>query len=132
MARSKEASAASKSLVLIALVLAIAAMYFGRQLFIPLALAVVFTFLLTPFVSFLEKIHFRRVPAVITVLVLAFALGGIVTWKVANQLVEVMVNLVDYKANLDTKIRSLHASKDGNLSKATATIQALSLSLIHI
>lgn len=132
MARSKEASAASKSLVLIALVLAIAAMYFGRQLFIPLALAVVFTFLLTPFVSFLEKIHFRRVPAVITVLVLAFALGGIVTWKVANQLVEVMVNLVDYKANLDTKIRSLHASKDGNLSKATATIQALSKELAAV
>jgi predicted PurR-regulated permease PerM len=132
LARSKEASAASKSLVLIALVLAIAAMYFGRQLFIPLALAVVFTFLLTPFVSFLEKIHFRRVPAVITVLVLAFALGGIVTWKVANQLVAVMVNLVDYKANLDTKIRSLHASKDGNLSKATATIQALSKELAAV
>ncbi len=131
MARSKEASA-SKSLVLIALVLAIAAMYFGRQLFIPLALAVVFTFLFTPFVSFLEKIHFRRVPAVMTVLVLAFVLGGIVTWKVANQLVEVMVNLVDYQANLDAKIRSLYTSKNGNLSKATTTVQALSKELAAV
>ncbi|MFZ0938475.1 MAG: AI-2E family transporter [Candidatus Sulfotelmatobacter sp.] len=132
MARSKEVSASSKSLVLIALVLAIAAMYFGRQLFIPLALALVFTFLLTPFVSLLEKIRFRRVPVVITVLALAFALGGIVTWKVANQLVEVMVNLGDYNANLDTKIRALHASKDGNLSKAAATIQALSKELAAV
>jgi predicted PurR-regulated permease PerM len=121
--RSNETSAASKSLVLIAFVLAIAALYFGRQLFIPLALALVFTFLLTPFVTFLERIHFSRVPAVITVLVLSFAVGGAVAWRVANQLVEVTVNLADYKANLDTKIRSLHTSKDGSLGKATAAIQ---------
>jgi predicted PurR-regulated permease PerM len=127
--RPKESSASSKSLVLIAAVLAIAAMYFGRQLFMPIALALVFTFLLTPFVSFLEKIRFRRVPAVFTVLVLAFGLGAAVAWGVANQLVEVMVNLVDYKANLDAKIFSLHVSKSGSLSRAMATVQELSSEL---
>ncbi len=132
MVRSKEASASSKSLVLIAFVLAIAALYFGRQLFIPLALAVVFTFLLTPFVSFLERLHFGRVPAVITVLVLSFALLGTVTWGVASQLVDVMVNLADYKTNLDAKIRSLHARKPGNLSKATATVQELNKELAAV
>src|SRR5208337_2228582 len=65
LARSKETSASSKSLILIAFVLAMTALYFGRQLFIPLALAVVFTFLLTPLVTLLEKIHFSRVPAVL-------------------------------------------------------------------
>jgi len=35
-------------LTVIAFVLAIAALYFGRKVFIPLALAVVFSFLLTP------------------------------------------------------------------------------------
>ena len=124
MARSKDGSA-STSLVLIAFVLVIAALYFGRQLFIPLALALVFTFLLAPLVTLLEKIHFRRVPAAFTVLALAFALAASVTWGVANQLVEVMANLADYKTNLDTKIRSLHGPKSGNLSKATATIQEL-------
>jgi len=130
--RSKESSASSKALVLIAVVLAIAAMYFGRQLFIPLALALVFTFLLTPFVSSLEKIRFRRVPAVVTVLVLAFGLGAAVAWGVANQLVEVMVNLADYKDNLDAKILSLHISKGGSLSKATATVQELSNELAAV
>jgi len=71
LASSKEASA-SKSLVLIAFVLAIAALYFGRQVCIPLALALVFSFLLTPFVSLLEKLRFGRVPAVLTVLILSF------------------------------------------------------------
>jgi len=109
------------------------ALYFGRQLFIPLALAVVFTFLLTPFVTFLEKrIHFSRVPAVITVLVFFFAVGGAVAWRVANQLVEVTVNLADYRTNLDTKIRSLHASNNGRVSKATATIEELNKDLAAI
>ncbi|MFZ0318539.1 MAG: AI-2E family transporter [Candidatus Sulfotelmatobacter sp.] len=131
MASSKEASA-SKSLVLIAFVLAIGALYFGRQVFIPLALALVFSFLLTPFISLLEKIHFSRVPAVLTVMVLSFLAAGAVTWGVASQLVQIMGELPDYKANLDEKILLLHASNSGNFSKATATVQDLGKELSAI
>jgi predicted PurR-regulated permease PerM len=118
--------------MLIAFMLAVAALYFGRQVFIPLALAVVFSFLFTPFVSVLERMRFSRVPAVLTVMVLAFALIGTVTWGVAGQLVEIMTDLPGYKDNLDTKIQSLQASKGGTLSKATATVQALSKELAAV
>ena len=118
--------------MLIAFVLAMAALYFGRQIFIPLALAVVFSFLLTPFVGLLEKCRFGRVPAVVTVLVLSFALAGVVGWGVAGQLVDIMVHVPDYKDNLDTKIQSLHAAKDGNLGKATATVQELNRELAGV
>lgn len=131
LASSKEASA-SKSLVLIAFVLAIAALYFGRQVCIPLALALVFSFLLTPFVSLLEKLRFGRVPAVLTVLILSFVVAGAVTWGVARQLVEIMVELPDYKANLDTKIRLLRAPRTGSLGKATATVQELNKELAAV
>jgi predicted PurR-regulated permease PerM len=124
LAPTKEASA-SKSLVLIAFVLAIAALFFGRELFIPLALALVFSFLLTPLVSLLEKMRFGRVPSVLAVLVLSFTLAGAVTWRVASQLVQIMVELPDYKANLDAKIQSLRTPNSGNLSKATITVQEL-------
>jgi predicted PurR-regulated permease PerM len=129
LVRSKDLATFSKSSMLIAFVLAMAALYFGRQIFIPLALAVVFSFLLTPFVSLLEKCRFRRVPAVLTVLVLSFMLAGVVGWGVAGQLVDIMVHIPDYKDNLDTKIQSLHAAKDGNLGKATATVQELNREL---
>ncbi len=112
--------------------LAIAALYFGRRVFIPLALAVVFSFLLTPLVILLERIRFRRFPAVLVVLALSFALVGSVGWGVAGQLVEIMVDLPDYKANLDTKIQALHPSKDGNLSKATATVHELNKELAAV
>jgi predicted PurR-regulated permease PerM len=131
LASSEEASA-SKSLVLIAFVLAIGALYFGRQIFIPLALALVFSFLLTPFVSLLEKIRFGRIAAVMTVLILSFMAVGAVTWGVAGQLVQIMGEVPDYKANLDEKIRMLHASNSGNFSKATATVQDLNKELAAI
>ena len=115
--------------MLIAFVLAITALYFGRQVFIPLALGLIFSFLLTPFVSQLEKFHMSRVPAVFIVMALAFALVGTLSWGVAGQLVEVMAHISDYKSNLDDKIQSLHAQKDGNLSKATTTVRELNKEL---
>ena len=131
MATSKAASG-SKSLVLIAFVLALAALYFGRELFIPLALAFVLSFLLTPIVSLLEKIRIGRVASVLTVLILSFVLAGSVTWGVARQLVDIMVQLPDYKANLDEKIKLLHASNSGSFSKATATVQELNKELAAV
>ena len=56
LALSKDTTASSRAIVLIAIVLAIGAIYFGRQIFIPLALALVLSFLLNPLVSLLEKI----------------------------------------------------------------------------
>jgi predicted PurR-regulated permease PerM len=127
--RSKDFTASSKSVMLIAFVLTIAALYFGRQVLIPLALGLVFSFLLTPFVTQLEKLHLGRVPAGLTVMALTLALIGTVSWGVAGQLVEVMAHVTDYKSNLDTKIQSLHAQKDGKLGKATATVKELNKEL---
>lgn len=124
--RTKEISASSKSLMVIAFVLAIAALYFGRSVFIPLALALVLSFLLTPFVSLLEKIRLGRVASVLIVGALSLGLIGIATWGVAGQLVSIMVQLPDYRENLDTKIQSLHASGSGSLGKAAASLQELS------
>jgi predicted PurR-regulated permease PerM len=116
-------------LTVIASVLAIAALYYGRSVFIPLASALVLGFLLTPFVSILEKIHLGRVPSVTIAMILALALAGMGTWGVAGQLVEIMAHLPDYKENLDAKIEDLHRSNTSNFSKATASVQELNKEL---
>jgi predicted PurR-regulated permease PerM len=90
-------------LTLVGIVVVIAGLYFGRQVLIPLALAVVFAFLLTPIVGLLEKCHLGRVPSVLAVLVLSFALLAAVGWGVTNQLMEIMVHLPDYRANTHNK-----------------------------
>jgi predicted PurR-regulated permease PerM len=54
----------------------IAALYFTREVLIPLAFALTLTFLLTPAVAFLEKLRLGRVlPVILTVLVSMTAAG---------------------------------------------------------
>lgn len=115
--------------MIIAGVLVMAALYFGRHILIPLALGLVLSFLLTPVVSLLEKIRLGRAPSVLMVLLLSLTLVGALSWGVAVQLVEIAANFSDYKSNVDVKMQSLHVSKDGNLSKAGNTFKELNRQL---
>jgi len=124
-----EVTAASRLLILVGIVVVIAGLYFGRQVLIPLALAVVLAFLLTPFVALLEKGHFGRVPSVLAALVLSFALLTAAGWGVANQLMEILSHLPDYKANIHSKIQAISAPGSGGFSKARATVNDLSKEL---
>ena len=55
-------------------IVAIAALYFGREVFVPMALAVLLSFALGPPVLLLRRWHINRVLAVIVVVVLAFSM----------------------------------------------------------
>lgn len=128
MARSSNSTVSSRSSIFIAIALAIATLYFGRQIFIPLALALVLSFLLTPLVGLLERVRFGRVPAVLVVLAFCFALTVGTTWEVAGQLLDITGHIRDYKSNLEQTIRSLHPQA-GALGQATATVQELNKEL---
>ncbi len=116
----------SRLLTLIAVVVVIVGLYFGRQLLIPLALAIVLAFLLTPIVSFLERCHFGRVPSVLLVLILSFALAGSIGWVVAGQLIDVVEQVPGYKSNLHEKIQAFRVPNASGFTKATNTVTELS------
>jgi predicted PurR-regulated permease PerM len=89
----------------------IAALYFTREILIPLAFALVLTFLLTPAVAFLEKLRMGRVvPAILTVAV-SMAAAGWITWILANQVVEVASQLPTYRQNIHAKIEALRIAE---------------------
>jgi len=123
---TNDATASSRLLTLIAIVVVIVGLYFGRQVLIPLALAVVLAFLLTPVVASLQKCHLGRVPAVLVVLVLAFALVSSVGWVVTGQLVDIVDQFPSYKSNIHDKIQSLRVSRGSRLTNATNTVTELS------
>ena len=50
-------TSSSNASLIIAVAATVAILYFGRNILIPIALALVFSFLLTPLVSWLQKIH---------------------------------------------------------------------------
>jgi len=120
---------ASTLLTPVGIVVVIAGLYFGRQMWIPLALGVVFAFLLTPAVSLLEKCRLGRVPSVLVVMVLGFAFFGFVGWAVTNQLLEIASHLSEYKENIQDKVEAIRSPAGGTLGRATATMNDLSKDL---
>jgi len=129
MPSTKDVTTGSRLLTLVGIVVVIASLYFGRQVLIPLALAVVLAFLLTPIVGLVERCRLGRVPSVLVVLVLSFALLAAVGWGVTSQLMEILVRLPDYRANIHNKIEALRPPRGSGLSKATATVHDLSKEL---
>ena len=52
--------------------LLIAALYFGREIFVPLALAILLSFVLAPVVGLVQRVRVPRGLAVVSIVILAF------------------------------------------------------------
>lgn len=89
------------------LVIAAAVLYFARDIFVPLAIAGLLSFVLSPPMLWLRRHHFARAPAAITVVILAFiailGFGSIVVGEVASLTKE----LPTFEPNIETKLHSL-------------------------
>jgi predicted PurR-regulated permease PerM len=109
--------------------LVIAALYFARDILIPLALAVLLAFLLTPAVRFLERWRLGRVPAVMLAAVFSLGVVGGLGWTVTSQLIEAVTQLPEYRDNIRKKVESFRGQPDGALARATQSVQELSKEL---
>jgi predicted PurR-regulated permease PerM len=69
-------------------VLVVAVLYFAREIFIPLALAVLFSFLLAPLVTRLRHWGWWRMPSVLTVVAFAFVVLAVIGALVTVQLTD--------------------------------------------
>jgi predicted PurR-regulated permease PerM len=118
-----------RSFLVIAVGVAIALLYFGREIFIPVALAFVLSFLLTPLVSWFQKLHIGRVPAVLAVMALCLAMTVFLGWRVGAQLVEITAHLPEYRTNIERKFRALRSHNNAPILQATNTVQQLNKQL---
>lgn len=105
----------------------IVALFYGRDLLIPFALAVLLTFVLAPPVAWLRRIGLPRVPSVLSVVLLAFVLFGGIGLVVGSQVVDLAEKLPEYRQNIAKKIRSLSESAPGGgiFGRAAETIREL-------
>ena len=113
----------AEPLLLVALVLV--GLYFARVVLLPLAIALAATFLLSPAVSQIERLRIRRIPAVLLVVAMSFALAGGVGWIVARQVVAVINALPNYRQNIQEKLSSLHAPSSGPMGRTVKSIQEI-------
>lgn len=116
----------SKSLnriaIFIAGVLLIAFLYFARDVLIPLALAVLLSFVLSPVVQRLQRWRIPRVPATLIVTAAAFLILGIVGWTIILQLMNLAEDLPRYNQNLRAKIQSIQLP----INRTKETVKELS------
>ena len=98
---------------LIAVAGAVAALYFGKDIFLPLAVAVLLTFALAPVVSFMRRFRIPRTAAVVMVVVAAFAAITLFGAVVATQLGLLAENLPLYQSNIENKVRVVKEANVG-------------------
>src|SRR5690606_32965072 len=79
----------SGSVTALVVLITIGVLYVGREMFMPVALAILLSFMMAPLVEALRRWYVPRVPAVIMVVTLAIALVGALSILVGNQLVNI-------------------------------------------
>lgn len=98
----------SRFAVLASICVVVAALYFAQDVLIPVALAMLFSFLLAPIVNQLERWKLGRVMPVIIAVVLFFGLFGALGYVVATQIYDLADNVDKYKGNIVAKVEQFH------------------------
>ena len=109
----------------IVLVGTIAALYFAREILVPFAFALTLTFLLTPVVARLQKLHAGRVISVLTTVVISVSVAAGIGWIIATQMVDVANQLPSYRQNIHAKIEAFHLPVTGQLGQAAKSVQEI-------
>jgi predicted PurR-regulated permease PerM len=114
----------SPLLRLAGLVLAVACLFWAQAFLIPVALAVLLTYLLSPLVGLLERRGVPPVAAVVSVVTLAFAALGGLGWVLALQMVALGAELPKYGDNIRQKIADVRLLGRGSgLERAQETVE---------
>ena len=91
--------------VLLAIVAVAAVLHFAQEVLVPVALAILLTFLLAPVAERLQRLGLGRVPSVALTTVIACTLAGALLVVVVNQFLGLVEDLPLYRDNLLAKIR---------------------------
>ena len=104
--------------------LVVVGLYWLQAVLIPLALAVLLTFLLSPVVGTLQRRGLGRVPSVLVTVLLALSILGVIGWTLTRQLVTLADELPRYSLNIHQRIADLHgASQGGSMEKVQQAVE---------
>ena len=129
---SSEARTATLQGLLIAAIV-ITGLYVAREVLLPLALAIVLSFVLTPALLLLRRLKVPRVIGVAIVVAFAFAIIFALGWLMSQQATQLAQDLPRYQQVLAEKISALRNSAAGSpaLEKATDALKDLERELTN-
>jgi predicted PurR-regulated permease PerM len=101
--------------ILGSLILITAALYWAQRVLVPVALAVLLSFVLAPFVNALQRRGLRRVFSVIVVVLVALGIIGGVGAAISLQIGHLVEELPQHKQNIARKVASIRDATQGTL-----------------
>lgn len=103
-------------------VMIVATLYFGKEVLVPVVLALLLTFIIAPLVELLRRLHLGRVPSVLLGVVLALgivlAIGGVI----GAQIAELGTDIPKYAETIVAKVNSAKQYTVGRLSTLADSI----------
>ena len=107
-------------------VLVVGVLYWAQAILVPVCLAILITFVLTPPVTWLQR-RIGRVAGVLTVVILVFTSLGLAGYSVYRQMITMGDALPTYRSNIRAKIRDVRGVRSGGsvekLEQTLAQIQ---------
>ena len=106
-------------------VLVVAVLYWAQAVLVPIALAILITFVLSRPVMFLQR-WIGRLPAVFVVVLLVFTGLGLAAWGAATQVSHLAEDLPRYRANIRQKISDVRGvSRGGSIEQVQQTVKEI-------
>jgi len=110
-------------------VLVVVVLYWAQAVLVPIALAILLTFVLTPPVTWLER-WVGRIAAVLAMVTLVFTILGLAGWGLTRQVDHLAQDLPRYRVNILAKIADVRgAGKGGTVEKLQETIEDIKTDL---
>ncbi|HYN08870.1 MAG TPA: AI-2E family transporter [Vicinamibacterales bacterium] len=110
-------------------VLVVGVLYWAQVVLVPIALAILLTFVLTPPVTWLQR-WIGRIPAVLAMVTLVFTVLGLAGWGLARQMDYLAEDLPRYRVNILAKIADVRsAGRGGSVEKLQDTIEDIKTDL---
>lgn len=121
--------AQSRLLALATIIAVVSVLYFAREVLIPLAMAILVSFLLAPIVLRLQRWGLKRIPAVLAAVACASALVFVVAAIFFYQMMDLAEQLPAYKDNIVKKIATLQSTYSPWFRRASETFDDLNSKL---
>ncbi len=110
--------------LLVALV--ISALYFARDVFIPLTLGTMLAFLLGPLADRLERYGLGRVPTVLVIAFVAFTVLGGLLWVIGREATNLASDIPEYQTEIVNKIENFTSMGSTTTRGITRLMKAMS------
>ncbi len=96
-------------------VVIVAALFLARDVLVPIMLAVLLSFILSPVVELLQRLRLPRVPSVVLAVLIALGLFGVLATVIGTQVASLATDAPRYAVTIEHKARIVGSSTIGRL-----------------